>query len=164
MRVLLMAVLALATLGSGPRPAQAADREPQVYFFWAESCAYSQRARSFLQRAQAQDARIRIEAFEIERHPENLVLLGKVMARIGIPDASLVPLVIVGSNVILGFIDDDTTGKEILNDIAKCRSIGCVDRMRDLLGGPREMEQALVADLRTPTCVMRNAPTRAALP
>ncbi len=164
MRMLLLAMLALATLASVPRPAHAADREPQVYFFWAESCAYSQRARSFLQRAQAQDARIRIKAFEIERHPENVELLGKVMVRIGIPDAALVPLVIVGSNVILGYIDDDTTGKEILSDIAKCRSAGCIDRMRDLLGEPREMEQAFAANLRTPTCAMRNSPSRASLP
>jgi hypothetical protein len=133
MRALVYALLALGALVAVAAAVRAADGEPQVYFFYAESCEHSQKARAFLQKAQLDDRQLRVRGFEVEQNPSNLELLDKVYARIGFPGLALVPVTVVGSHVVVGYVDDGSTGREILERVAECRRQACPDKMRDLI-------------------------------
>jgi hypothetical protein len=45
----------------------------------------------------------------------------------------MVPVVVVGRYVVIGYTDDEATGAEILKDAAGCRKAGCKDAVRDLM-------------------------------
>jgi glutaredoxin len=107
--------------------------EPQVYFFWSATCPYSKAARTFLTGAQAKDPQLRIRDFEMDESVANARLLGRLYDKIGLPEFRVAPVVVVGHHVVIGYIDDDTTGTEILGHVAECRKTGCKDQLRDLL-------------------------------
>ncbi len=75
MRFFLMAILALSI---APQAAPAAEREPQVYFFWAASCLECQTAREFLDRARAEGPKLQVRDFEVEINRANAILLSDV--------------------------------------------------------------------------------------
>ena len=137
---------------------QAEGTEPQdVYFFWSASCPYSKAARTFLQAAQAKDARLRIHDFEVDESVASTRLLGRLYEKIGMPEFWVVPVVVVGHHVVIGYVDDETTGAEILSDVAECRKVGCKDAVRDLIeeeGG--RFDQVVATPPKIPVACERN--------
>jgi glutaredoxin len=155
-RVLAVVVACIALLA----PALGArDREPQLYFFWSASCPYSKAARTFLQGAKAKDQRLRIRDFEVDESAANTRLLGRVYERIGLPEFWVVPVVVVGHHVVIGYADDETTGAEILVDVAECRKKGCKDAVRDLIE-EQERFEAVVATAPPGRVACRREPGR----
>ena len=61
---------------------------------------------------------------------------GKLYDMIGLPEFWVVPVAVIGHNVVIGYIDDETTGKEILNHVAECRKTGCPDAVHKLIDEP----------------------------
>ena len=113
---------------------RAEGAEPQIYFFWSASCPYSKAAKTFLAGAKAEDPRLRIRDFETDESLANTRLLGRLYEKIGLPPEFLVvPVVVIGHHVVIGYDRDETTGAEILRDIAECREIGCKDAVRALI-------------------------------
>jgi glutaredoxin len=149
-RALAVAVVCMALL----TPAMAADdREPQLYFVWSASCPYSKAARAFLQSAKAKDTRLRIRDFEVDESVANTRLLGRLYERIGLPELWVVPVVVIGRHVVIGYIDDATTGAEILDDVAECRKSGCKDAVHDLIKEQEPIDQvAAVAPVARVVC------------
>src|SRR5688572_31895155 len=115
MRCRALAALLLSMVLFAP-PLQAEGTEPQSYFFWSASCPYSKAARTFLAGEQAKDPRLRIRDFEVDESDANMRLLGRVYEKIGLPGFMVVPVVVVGHHVVIGYDGDETTGAEILND------------------------------------------------
>jgi hypothetical protein len=111
---------------------RAESTEPEIYFFWSASCPYSKAARTFLAAAQVKDPRLRIRDFEVDESTASMRLLGRLYEKIGMPAFWVVPVVVVGHHVVIGYDDDETTGAEILSDVAECRKTGCKDAVRDL--------------------------------
>jgi glutaredoxin len=148
MRFVLMAMLALAM---APAPATAAGREPQVYFFWAASCQECQSAREFLDQARADDANLQVRDFEVENNLGNAILLSDVYARVGLFGIRIVPLIVIGTHVVIGY--DDAVRQEILDHISDCRKHECRDIVHDLIREPNEVEQAALANfIGPPVC------------
>lgn len=123
-------ILALSIL---PLPSHAAEAEPAVYLFWSANSPYSIRARGFLQRLKADEPSLRLREFEVDGSLSNAVLLGQIYENIGLPGVAAVPLVVIGHHLIIGYIDDEHTGQEIVETIAECRKAGCRDPIRGLI-------------------------------
>jgi hypothetical protein len=115
---------------------RAQGTEPTLYFFWSASCQYSKLAHAFLEKARQKDAKLTIREFEVDQSLPNTLLLGKLYDMIGLPEFWVVPVAVIGHNVVIGYIDDETTGKEILNHVAECRKTGCPEAVRKLLDEP----------------------------
>ena len=102
----------------------ASAAEPRVYLFWGASCPHSQAARSFLLKQRERDPNLQLLELETEGSLINAVLLSKLFAKIGLPELTVVPTVVVGSSITIGYIDDAITGQEIMDTIASCRKDG----------------------------------------
>ena len=139
---------------------RAESTEPQIYFFWSASCPYSKAARTFLAAARAKHPRLRIRDFEVDESVANTRLLGRLYEKIGIPEFLVVPVVVVGHHVVIGYIDDETTGAEILSDVAECRKTGCKDAVRDLFEEEGRVDQ-VVATASTARVACEGNPGRA---
>ena len=132
MRCRILAALLFSTVLFAPT-VRAESTEPQIYFFWSASCPYSKAARTFLAAAQAKDPRLSIRDFAVDESIANTRLLGRLYEKMGLPKLMVVPVVVIGHHVVIGYIDDETTGAEILSDVAECRKTGCKDALRDLV-------------------------------
>lgn len=107
-------------LPPGPRQPHS-TRSPRSISSGRRATTHSLNAYAFLSKAQTNDAKIRVHMFEVEQRVFNAMLLAKVYERIGLPGLALVPLIIIGKHVIIGYSDEATTGREILDRIAECR-------------------------------------------
>jgi hypothetical protein len=136
---LLAALMVCAVLAMPAARAQVA--EPNVYFFWSASCQYSKMARSFLLGAQQKDPNLNIREFEVDDSLPNTLLLSRLYEKIGLPGLWVVPVVVVGHQIVIGYIDDETTGQEILGYVAECRKSGCPDAVKDLIDQPRRFDE-----------------------
>jgi hypothetical protein len=158
MRCRTLAALLLSVVLFAPA-LRAEGTEPRIYFFWSASCPYSEVARTFLAAAQAKDPGLRIRDFEVDESVANTRLLGRLYEKIGLPEFWVVPVVVVGHHVVIGFIDDETTGAEILSDIAECRKTGCKDAVRDLIEEEGRVDE-IVATAPTPRVACERNPRR----
>jgi hypothetical protein len=57
----------------------------------------------------------------------------------------VVPVVVIGHHVVIGYDGDETTGAEILSDAAECRKTGCKDAVRDLIEEEGRLDQVVAA-------------------
>jgi hypothetical protein len=158
-RILAVVVACMALLAPAAMAQKVQDKEPQLYFFWSASCPYSKAARAFLLGAKAKDSKLRIRDFEVDDSVANTLLLGRVYEKIGLPELWVVPVTVIGHHVVIGFIDDETTGAEILGDVKECRKTGCKDSVRDLIEEQAFAAAAMAAPATRITC--RREPGRA---
>jgi glutaredoxin len=112
---------------------QAAVAEPhvRVYLFGATHCQLCQKALDYLQRTSATDPRFTFRHYDIERSSAEAELFVRVLLDIGIEEA-VVPIVIIGPHVLLGFDDDATSGPEIMRRIEMCQTATCPDFVEQL--------------------------------
>jgi hypothetical protein len=122
---------------------RAESTEPEIYFFWSASCPYSKAARTFLGAAQIKDPLLRIRDFEVDESAANMRLLGRLYEKIGMSAFWVVPVVVVGHHVVIGYDGDETTGAEVLSDVAECRKTGCKDAVRDLIEEEGRLDQVV---------------------
>lgn len=111
--------------------ARAAD--PTVYLFWGKTCPVSQKAMAFVTKLRREEPGLPIREFEVEDSVRNAAAHERVLERIGLGGVSIVPVVIVGSNVLIGFESDEVSGTRIRGYISQCRKEPCADRIIDLL-------------------------------
>lgn len=138
--VLALFAVAILCLGIAPQAALASDREPRVYFFWASGCPGCEEVKSFLDKARKDDPKIELRDFNVESSLGNAMLFDRIYELIGMPGFGALPLVIIGTHVVIGY--DNEGGSEILNHIRDCRQRECRDIVETLLGELGEAEQA----------------------
>jgi glutaredoxin len=139
---------------------RAEGTEPQIYFFWSASCPYSKTAQTFLAGAQAKDPRLRIRDFEVGENDANMRLLRRLYEKIGLPEFMVVPVVVVGHHVVIGYDGDKTTGAEILSDIDECRKTGCKDAVHDMIEEEGRLDEVIATASVSRVC-LRTKPGRA---
>ena len=136
-RLLVLIMLGFAMIL--PHSATAAGNEPVVYAFWASSCPHSQKAIEFIRKYRITEPALTIMDFEVDSNLANAAAHARVLERIGISGIAIVPMIIVGENVLIGFETDEVSGGRIRAFVEQCRASGCPDRMSDLI--PRSSPQ-----------------------
>jgi len=109
-----------------------AQRQVDLYLFWADGCPHCAVEREALQekisRAYPQ---LKIHEFEVYRHPANARLLQRVGDKLNI-DVGGVPFTIIGDRVFTGF-SPSITLSQITARIEECLRDGCPDSLAALL-------------------------------
>jgi glutaredoxin len=129
--VLAVLVLAAATFFA-VAAATARNGDAKIYYFGASGCDYCSNGLTFLKRYKAEDERVSFQDFDIIANPDDATLFVRVVNAIGLADPR-VPMTIVGRHVIIGYEDDDTTGREIKMAVEQCRLTSCPDLVNGLM-------------------------------
>ncbi len=98
----------------GAMPVQAAD--VQLHFFWSEGCPHCAKEKIFLETLDKKYDEVTVRDYEVGYHSENIALLQKIGDTLR-ADVSGVPFLVVGKSYVVGFLSDETTGKEIENKV-----------------------------------------------
>lgn len=115
MRAALLACAALV--------AAAAVESAEVYVFWQRGCAHCERALGYTMRLESAEPDIDVLYYEI-RARRNARLYRAAVEALGVERLG-VPMTVVGSSAIVGYLDDASTGAQIRALAAECRRTGC---------------------------------------
>ncbi|MBU1326955.1 hypothetical protein KKB64_00975 [Patescibacteria group bacterium] len=110
------------------RPALAA--EATLHFFWASGCPHCAKEKVFLNTLREKYPQLTIRDYEITYGRKNLELLQKVGVELQV-DVSGVPFTVIGKEHFAGYLNDETTGKEIEEAVKRAVENG----REDLVGG-----------------------------
>ena len=128
-RMLALALLVLTACVTGAAAAERVD----VYLFWAIGCPHCERAIAFLKRVESVEPRVRVHYLEITRDAANRRAFTSVAERLALEEPA-VPLTLVGDSSMVGYATDETSGAELMREIAYCMASGCPDTVAATLG------------------------------
>lgn len=117
-----------------------ADQPVTLYFFWSQGCPHCADEKVFLAKMQAKYPELIIRDFEISTNQKNLNLLSQVAQKVNVQGGS-VPLTVVGENHVLGFLNEEITGRQIEEAIRCALANHCPDLVADLevsVGEPKK--------------------------
>jgi cytochrome c biogenesis protein CcdA len=133
-----LAVLAFAHRHGDAAAPDAAPASVNVYVFWREGCPHCERALAWFSTIEAsRGMALRVHRIEIGRDPKMRELLLDVVRDYRL-DRAAVPLIVVGPTAFIGFLDADSSGREIEAAIRSCE----ISRCPDPLAGRLERESA----------------------
>jgi hypothetical protein len=130
----LLLVLLLPTWGAS----QAADGA-RAYVFWRDGCPHCERLRSFLGTHVAAHPEHSVSYFEIGADSAARDLLVGISIDLG-AERVAVPFTVVGERYFVGYLDDETSGAQIVAALRACETAGCPDRIAPRLATRPEGE------------------------
>ncbi len=110
-----------------------------VYFFWGEGCPHCEHEKPFLEKLEEKYPNVNVYDFEVWKSSENRDLLietGKALNA----NVSGVPFTVIGNQYVSGYLNDQTTGKQIEDMITNCMS--CPDVVGNLIDPEPEPAKA----------------------
>lgn len=108
-------------------------REPaKVYFFYGKTCPHCHKASRFLSELKQKYPLLEINAYEVFSDKENAGLLGRFLAACGKEKIARVPAAFIAGEAVIGFLNNETTGKFIEEKVKECLDKGCVDSLKNM--------------------------------
>jgi len=113
-------------------PAAAAEHKVDLYFFYGDGCPHCAKEEILLDRIERENKDVEIHRYEIWGDKDNAKFLSELSKEFGW-NVQGVPFTIVGNQTISGYLNDETTGKQILNAIDRCSEIECSNPVESFL-------------------------------
>lgn len=113
------------------KPVLADSDRASIYFFWSKNCPHCAREKIFLKGLADKYERLEIKDFEITTSRKNLELFQKVGEKFSAQ--GYVPFLAVGEYHFVGYLDDQTTGRQIEEAVQCYLAAGCEDVVKDLI-------------------------------
>jgi len=103
-----------------------AQAEETIYFFYGDGCPHCAKEEAYLEQLTHDRPEIKVLAFEVWKNRINQSLMRAVGEALA-ADVSGVPLTVVGDNYLIGFLNAQTTGRQIEAYLDQCADLGCED-------------------------------------
>lgn len=114
-----------------------AQEEVFLTLFYSKTCPHCAKEKIFLKDLQRKYSFLKVREFKIS---EELVLFEAVVKKLN-KNSTYIPFTVIGEEVVVGYQDDQTTGKKIENIVIRHSKIGCYDVVNDIM-----FKQGLVKD------------------
>ncbi|MBW6441586.1 hypothetical protein K0B04_01580 [Patescibacteria group bacterium] len=109
-----------------------------IYLFWGEGCPHCVKEKDFLTRLAKEDDNIVIHDYEVYKNLAGRAKLIEASEKLNV-EISGVPFLVIGDKYLVGYMSDDTTGKEIERIIEEHKRTGCFNIFNDTaVVGPTE--------------------------
>lgn len=100
-----------------------------LYLFWGEGCPHCKKEKEFLQNLVQNDTGVQLLDFEVYKNPKNQNILQDAAKKLNTV-VNGVPFLVIGDKYIVGYANDETTGKEIIRIIEEVRERDCPDILK----------------------------------
>lgn len=131
-KILIVFFLFLSLVG----PVMAQEEKVNIYFFWSKGCPHCVQEEVFLDNLEKKYD-IKVNRFEITTNRDNAKLLREISKQLSI-DISGVPFTAVGKYHFIGFLNDETTGKEIEAAVQCALETHCPDLVGDVINNSKK--------------------------
>lgn len=126
---------ALLALGGGdPSDEQQGGERVVLYFFWREGCPHCARAKPFLEGLEEKYPQLEVQDLEL-KGGEATELFQQLLKAYGVQPPYGVPAFFIGERAIIGYRDEETTGRELEEELRRCLKVGCPDPKERLAKG-----------------------------
>jgi hypothetical protein len=132
-----------------PAWAQENTEEVNLYMFWMQGCPHCGHEIEFLQSLDEKYEWLSIYVFEVSSSRANAKLMELAAQKLGV-FVSGVPFTIIGDEVVSGFLNAETTGKEIEKLVLE-NKVKNIDIVGELLAKAEETAQPTPSSTVTPT-------------
>jgi len=132
--VFVLGIVMLSAFLLNPSSVKAAD-DVNLYFFYSDTCPHCATEHEFLSNIKDDYPGLNIYGFEVTKSRDNARALVEV-AEYFDTKASSVPYTVIGEEVVIGYSNNETTGKQITNAIDNCLGAMniCADPLYGILG------------------------------
>jgi thiol-disulfide isomerase/thioredoxin len=110
--------------------ALAQDNEVNLYFFYGDTCPHCKKAEVFLGELKEKYPSLKINSYEVFGNKENAKLLLQFFENCGEEKTVRVPSIFIGQEVIIGYLDNEITGRTIERAVKKCLEKKCPDPLK----------------------------------
>lgn len=93
----------------------------RLHFFWSKTCPHCQKAKPFISGLTQSYDWLELNSYEISEHQENVALYRTLSKKIG-EEKFAVPAFLFCEQIVIGYLDDQTTGSLLHNKLLKCRA------------------------------------------
>lgn len=107
-----------------------AEEKVNLYFFWSNTCPHCSKEKLFLVDLQEKYENLEIQSYEVSSDQKSLDFFIKIGEELDL-DTSAIPFTIVCDKTFVGFLDDETTGKQI-EDAVKDGLVSCNDTVSSI--------------------------------
>jgi len=109
-----------------------AQEKINLYFFYGNGCPHCAKEEKYLDYLEKIDSSLKVYRYEVWSNRENAELLGRIGKELGL-DISGVPLLIVGDKTVVGYYNEEITGRKIENYISDYKAGSCSDIVAPIL-------------------------------
>ena len=102
-----------------------------AYFFWGDGCIHCAKEKDFLYELRTKYPQLKIRDFEVYKSASNFLLFKKATSTLNIANSG-VPLLIIGDQYVVGYVDG-ITKNDIERKVNECSLITCPDQVKQLL-------------------------------
>ena len=113
-----------------------------INLFYSNSCPHCAHAAPFLENLANSNSRVRLRAFEVSGNRANAILFQLVGEKLNLQIGG-VPFILIGKHPTTGYLDDETSGKELARTVETCLadwSDSCEDQVAEFLEESIESE------------------------
>jgi len=129
---LIIIIILFTGLFLGHSISKAQTKEVNLYFFWGNGCPHCAAEKPFLETLKQKYPQLKVYDFEVWYNSTNRDLLIEASKQLNI-DISGVPLTIINNQPIIGYYNDESTGKQIEDLVIKCLNSDCQDSIKDII-------------------------------
>lgn len=115
-------------------PTSAQEKKVTIYFFWSKDCSHCLQEKSFLNQLAQKKPLVEVKSFELS-NPENIKLLQKASKVFNVSVQSI-PFTVIANQHFAGYVNDQTTGKQIEQAVEKAQQDNSPDVLKELLVTP----------------------------
>jgi thiol-disulfide isomerase/thioredoxin len=112
--------------------ALAQEKSVNLYFFYGDTCPHCKKAEIFLEGLKEKYPGLEIKAYEVFSNKENAKLLLQLFENCGEEKRVRVPALFIGQEVIIGYLNEETTGRTIEKAVKDCLEKECLDPLEEV--------------------------------
>lgn len=117
-----------------------AQEKVSLHLFWSDGCPHCQKEKIFLAKLVEKYPQLEIKDYEVSSSQTNAALLKKAGDSLGV-NVSGVPFTVIGQEYFIGYLNDETTGKEIEAAVNYALENDCQDVVGSLFSRSEESDQ-----------------------
>ncbi len=106
-----------------------AQGKVNIYFFWSKSCPHCAREKVFLEKVVKKYPQVELKSLEISTSG-NITLWQKAGEKLN-TEIGPTPFTVIGEHYLVGYLNDETTGKQIETIIEHALQDGCPDILQE---------------------------------
>jgi len=96
------------------------EKPVTLYYFYGETCPNCKKAKVFLSQLEEKYLTLEIKSYEVFNNRDNAELFLKLLESCGEEKRVRVPAIFIGQEVIIGYLNDQTTGQKIEKAVKVC--------------------------------------------
>lgn len=93
----------------------------RLHFFWSKACPHCQKAKPFVDKLSQSYDWLELNSYEISENPRSAALY-RTLAEKSNEDKFAVPAFLFCEQVVIGYLDEKTTGAHLRDELLNCRS------------------------------------------